>query len=392
MKNENTQVKIYPINVVLIGEAAVGKTSIINRLIKNKFEENILSTIQPYVSRLKFTNKEKIPNSEIVINIWDTMGQERFRSLCAIPVKRADIIIFVRDNKEENFEEEKGWFKFVSNHVDLEQKTIIFCLNKTDLLNEEEKEKIFEDLEEKASLSNAIIQCVSSKNSDGILNLKSLIKEKALNIVLKELESHNYEIKIIMIGNSNVGKSCLIERIINDTFIIQKPTISMNFKMRIEVDLKNHYSIKFYYYDIPGDEHYFNSWIYNLNKMDIIIFVNDINELKVNTTKVESVISLTDKKIILCINKGDLLNDGEKKKILEKYREENSKLNYNPLIISAKNSTGIETLKNLIKECSNELISERKRENESEEYSSSVKRASQYHFLQNITEKKEVVM
>ena len=48
---------------------------------------------------LSFQTNENIPNSEIIINLWDTMGQERFRSLCANPIKRADIIIFFRDDR-----------------------------------------------------------------------------------------------------------------------------------------------------------------------------------------------------------------------------------------------------------------------------------------------------
>ena len=69
------------------------------------------------------------------------MGQERFRSLCTNSIKIADIIIFVRDDKYENFEGEEGWLNFVKNLVDIEQKIIIYCLNKTDLISEEKKKQ-----------------------------------------------------------------------------------------------------------------------------------------------------------------------------------------------------------------------------------------------------------
>ena len=126
MEKTYTINKIYPVNVAFIGESGVGKTSIINRLQGKNFEPYTITTVQPYVSTFKFSNEEKIPKSEIIINLWDTMGQERFRSLCANPIKRADIIIFVRDDRDENFEGEKGWIKFVKNLVDLEQKIVIY--------------------------------------------------------------------------------------------------------------------------------------------------------------------------------------------------------------------------------------------------------------------------
>ena len=177
MENTYTFNKIYPVNVAFIGESGVGKTSIINRLQGKKFEPNILSTVQPYVSTFTFSNEENIPNSEIKINLWDTMGQERFSSLFSNPIKRANIIIFVRDDKDKNFEREKGWIKFVKNLVDLE-KIVIYCLNKTDLISEEKKEIIYEKFGKEASKINAFPQFISSKTSDGFYNLKSLIKKK----------------------------------------------------------------------------------------------------------------------------------------------------------------------------------------------------------------------
>ena len=206
MENSYTFNKIYPVNVAFIGESGVGKTSIINRLQGKKFEQNTIATVQPYVSTFKFSNEENIPNSEIKINLWDTMGQERFRSLCANPIKRADIIIFVRDDRDENFEGEKGWIKFVKNLVDLELKIVIYCLNKTDLISEEKKEIIYEKFGNEASKINAFPQFISSKTSDGFYNLKSLIKKKALDLVLEEIKCHNYEISIFFVGISGAGK------------------------------------------------------------------------------------------------------------------------------------------------------------------------------------------
>ena len=104
--------------------------------------------------------------------------------------------------------------------IDIETKKIIYCLSKTDLMSEDEKFSIYNKLEDIniEKKHNATIQCISSKNSDGILNLKSLIIKNSQDIVTNELERHIYNINIIVCGPSAVGKSSLIERIINNSF------------------------------------------------------------------------------------------------------------------------------------------------------------------------------
>ena len=104
--------------------------------------------------------------------------------------------------------------------IDLETKKIIYCLSKTDLMSEDEKFNIYNKLEDIniEKKHNATIQCVSSENYDGILNLKSLIIKNSQDIVTNELERHIYNINIIVCGPQAVGKSSLIERIINNSF------------------------------------------------------------------------------------------------------------------------------------------------------------------------------
>ena len=68
----------------------------------------------------------------------DTAVQERYHSTRKGVIQKADIIIFVRDNIKENFD---YWFQFVEDIIDINSKKVIYCLNKTDLISEEEKKK-----------------------------------------------------------------------------------------------------------------------------------------------------------------------------------------------------------------------------------------------------------
>lgn len=151
-KNKN-----YNVNCVFLGESGCGKTSIIKRLVGENFEENTESTVAPnyyFVQNIKFLNEEE-ENSEISIDIWDTAGQENYLSVGKVYIQRADIIIFVRDNLKENFDD---WFKFVENLIDIETRKVIYCLNKTDLMSEKEKLNIFNELQKKIEKKNIMLQ------------------------------------------------------------------------------------------------------------------------------------------------------------------------------------------------------------------------------------------
>ena len=365
----NEKKKIYFINIIFLGESGVGKSSIINRLLGLEFNMNIPTTVSSPILHLfknyKILNEEE-DDSEISIRIWDTAGQEKFQSLCTNYVKKADIIVFVRDNQQEKFE---IWFKFVENIIDIRSKKIFYLLNKTDLISDKEKYKIYHELHElnRKNKHNAIVQLVSSKSSEGIFNLKSLIDDKSQEIIKNELKKHNYKINIIVCGNSYVGKSCLIERIINNNFDENKFTATSHFttKSKFKYDFKNNFSIIYTYYDTSGEKKQFELWSNILEKVDIIIFVNDKDDLRLNFLSIiKEKIVLSDKKVIFCINKNDLFSGVEKAQIIKNFEEINFKdlkLKDKPLfLVSAKTSDGIENLIKKINEYSNEIIEEKK--------------------------------
>ena len=98
--------------IVLIGESGVGKTSIITRLTKDEFSENQETTMGASYTT-KVLQLKKFQNREIKVNIWDTAGQEAYRSLTKIFYKEASIAILVYDiTKKDTFTEMKDyWYK-----------------------------------------------------------------------------------------------------------------------------------------------------------------------------------------------------------------------------------------------------------------------------------------
>ena len=98
--------------VVLLGESGVGKTSIISRFINDTFDEGLVTT-----TGASYVGKDMVfkdyNNQVIKFEIWDTAGQEKYRSLTQIFYKDAAIAILVYDvTNEDSFEEiQNYWYE-----------------------------------------------------------------------------------------------------------------------------------------------------------------------------------------------------------------------------------------------------------------------------------------
>ena len=164
------------VKVVLVGESGVGKSCIIVRFVQNKFDPNTMtsSTNQMVYQTIKLPDDKSVD-----IILWDTMGQERYRSVNKIYYKNAKVGILVYDvTDKKSFEAIKNyWYEQLKESGD---KDIIICLvaNKYDLY--EKREVSNEEGEEFAKSIGAIFASTSAKNDSGINFLFENIGRKIL--------------------------------------------------------------------------------------------------------------------------------------------------------------------------------------------------------------------
>lgn|SRR3990167_5993754 len=94
------------LKVILLGDSGVGKTSLLDRYVNNKFSDQYKATIGS-----DFLTKEiTIGNDVISLQIWDTAGQERFRGLGSAFYRGADSCIIVYDvNVKKTFDNIGNW-------------------------------------------------------------------------------------------------------------------------------------------------------------------------------------------------------------------------------------------------------------------------------------------
>ena len=120
------------LKILLIGDSAVGKTSMLLKYVDNYFPETHMATLGvEYKTKVISTDKFNIN-----LNIWDTAGQERFKSITKTFFNNTNGIIFVYDiTSKESFDGVKNWIKDSEVYGKFES---LLCGNKCDL---EKKDK-----------------------------------------------------------------------------------------------------------------------------------------------------------------------------------------------------------------------------------------------------------
>ena len=184
MEDDDNEGEEHNCKVVLLGESGVGKTSIISRFINDTFEEGLATTTGASYASKDMVFKD-YNNQVINFEIWDTAGQEKYRSLTQIFYKDAAIAILVYDiTSEESFEEiQNYWYDQIKESA---PKNIVIGLaaNKSDLFD---KEKVSEEKARNfAKEIGAIFKLTSACTSVGVEELFVSVGCKFLDPNYKE--------------------------------------------------------------------------------------------------------------------------------------------------------------------------------------------------------------
>ena len=184
MNDEDRDVK-----TILVGMSGAGKTNIINALVGRKFDESkFCTTTSSFLEKIMTVKKKKYN-----LEIWDTAGQEQYRSLTKIFINDSKIVIFVYDiTNRESFNEIDYWVNTVKEKLGNEP---IFGLvgNKKDLFLEEAVKE--EEGEKKAKEIGAIFRLTSAKTGQALIidYLQNLLEEyvKKIGDINEDNESNN---------------------------------------------------------------------------------------------------------------------------------------------------------------------------------------------------------
>lgn len=164
--------------LVLLGESAVGKSSIVHRFVKNTFDDMRESTIGAAFLTQTITLDDL--NTTIKFEIWDTAGQERYKSLAPMYYRNANAALCVYDiTSQSSFQKAQDWIKELKRQA---PDGIVIGLvgNKADMEDDRQVQAL--DVEEyiqimSQDLAKVIYAECSAKTGDGVLDIFKKIGE-----------------------------------------------------------------------------------------------------------------------------------------------------------------------------------------------------------------------
>ena len=179
------------INLISLGDNAVGKTSIINRIKYGTFQE----IYSPSICTDFFIIKKKYEKKNIMFNfaLCDTPGQEGFER--AIPKEyfnNSHIVLLVFSDIETLNELKHRWYTFYKEYVNIEYSRFILVGNKSDIFGNE-RDEIIKQGEKFAEDIDAVFITCSAKTGDNVDNLESYITNEAKRYIDFEDKEKEYK-------------------------------------------------------------------------------------------------------------------------------------------------------------------------------------------------------
>ena len=193
------------LKILLIGDSYVGKTSLLLQYIERECPENHMATIG-----VEFRDKIiQIDNKKVKLQVWDTSGQERYRSITKNFYRNADGVMFVCDvTKEKTFDNIKNWlidseqnannsnFKkiLVGNKIDLKEERAIDTLQLQNFANKKEM-NIYETSAKDGTnvdhIFTELAKLILEDKSDQQIKEEFSHKNRSLSVYSKESEESN---------------------------------------------------------------------------------------------------------------------------------------------------------------------------------------------------------
>ncbi|WKX94478.1 hypothetical protein Q1695_011614 [Nippostrongylus brasiliensis] len=154
----------FQFKVVLLGEGAVGKSSLLMRYVENKFSPRHISTIQASFQ----TKQLEVDGCHVTLNIWDTAGQEKYHALGPIYYRGSQGALLIYDiTDQRSFDRAKIWLKELQRALG-DTAVLMIIGNKFDL--ERNRTVNLEEAQEYANSMGAMYEETSAKENIGIEN------------------------------------------------------------------------------------------------------------------------------------------------------------------------------------------------------------------------------
>jgi small GTP-binding protein len=155
--------------VLLLGDGAVGKTSLIRKFVTDKFDDKYIATIGTKITKKQLELKTKDETIYLTLMIWDVLGQKGYRSVQSSSFRGADGVIFVCDfTREETLRSlEEYWLPSIGDNIS--KLGLVFVANKSDLTDGAQFS--LDELQKLASKYSSLAYSSSAKTGENVEKL-----------------------------------------------------------------------------------------------------------------------------------------------------------------------------------------------------------------------------
>jgi len=173
------------LKIVILGEGRVGKTSILKRFFKDKFEDNQESTINPQM----YSKIHQYQEKKVKFNTWDTAGQEIFNAITKVYYNNSVGAILVYDlTIHETFEKVKYWIDVLKDEIG-DDALFVILGNKYDLCQKIDIENKTKEIEQFCENQNCKYFMVSAKTGYNIAESINYLFDIIINKAIKESQN-----------------------------------------------------------------------------------------------------------------------------------------------------------------------------------------------------------
>jgi len=165
--------KQFQFKLVLLGESAVGKSSLVLRFVKDQFDDYRESTIGAAFLTQTVTLDDQ---TTVKFEIWDTAGQERYKSLAPMYYRNANCAVVVYDiTQASSLEKARNWIRELQRQAD-PSIVIALCGNKADLATRRQVTQ--EEAQRYAEEEGLMWSETSAKSGEGVADIFTAIAKK----------------------------------------------------------------------------------------------------------------------------------------------------------------------------------------------------------------------
>jgi len=174
--------KFVPAKLVMLGDTTVGKTSTVMRFVRNEWTEHR----PPTIGASFLTQTVTLHDCVVKFELWDTAGQEKYRSLAPLYYRAAQAALVIYDiTNRESFQNAQNW---ITEITQVEGSDVVIALagNKIDLVAKREVAK--EEGIELANRLGLVFMELSAKTGENVFEIFTKV---AQNIPKTTVETKN---------------------------------------------------------------------------------------------------------------------------------------------------------------------------------------------------------